>query len=96
MSSQHGMGCTDCHGTMRQVGQNPNPWLNEPRCDTCHTDPAYAQNAPLYRNSTGHGGVYCAGCHDSLHAIAPSRAMASSSSTCRATKGRWIPAPSVT
>ena len=72
MSSQHGMGCTDCHGAMTQVSQNPNPWLNEPRCDTCHTDPAYAQNNVLYRNSTGHGGVYCAGCHDSPHAIAPS------------------------
>lgn len=72
MASEHGMGCVDCHGTMRQVAQNPNPWLNEPRCDTCHTDPAYAQNAALYRESTGHGGVYCAGCHDSPHAIAPS------------------------
>lgn len=72
MSSQHGMGCTDCHGTMEDVKENPNPWLNEPRCDTCHQGASFAQNNPLYRLSTGHGGVYCEGCHDSTHAIAPS------------------------
>lgn len=71
--SQRGMTCTDCHGSMERVSQNPNPWLNEPRCDGCHTDPKYAQDQPLYRMSTGHGGVRCAGCHDSPHAIAPSR-----------------------
>lgn len=73
MSQQHSMGCVDCHGGMEQVSQNPTPWLKEPRCDTCHDDPQYAQNQPLYRNSTGHGGIYCAACHDSPHAIAPSR-----------------------
>jgi len=72
MSTEFDMGCTDCHGDMRAVANNPNPWLNEPRCDTCHTDPQYAQNNPLFRLSTGHGGVYCEGCHDSTHAIAPS------------------------
>jgi hypothetical protein len=72
MSTQHGMGCTDCHGGMEQVKQNPNPWLNEPRCDTCHNQAGYAQNNALYRHSTGHGGVYCEACHDSTHAIAPS------------------------
>ncbi len=72
MSSQHQMDCIDCHGTMSQVARNPNPWLNEPRCDTCHDQPQYAQNQPLYRMSTGHGGLYCEACHDSTHAIAPS------------------------
>lgn len=72
MSSKFQMGCTDCHGNMEKVANNPNPWLNEPRCDSCHTDPKYAQNNPLFRMSTGHGGVYCEGCHDSTHAIAPS------------------------
>ncbi len=67
------MNCIDCHGTMDQVGQNTSPWLNEPRCDTCHTDPKYAQNNALYRFSTGHGGVACEACHDSTHAIATSR-----------------------
>jgi hypothetical protein len=33
----------------------------------------YALNQPLYRMFNEHGGVYCEGCHDSPHAIAPSR-----------------------
>ena len=70
--ASRGMTCTDCHGSMEQVSQNPNPWLKEPRCDDCHTDSRYAQDQPLYRMSTGHGGVRCAGCHDSPHAIAES------------------------
>jgi hypothetical protein len=72
--AQNGMDCTNCHGSVATVAQNPNPWLNEPRCDnaSCHGS-GYAQDQPLYRNSKGHGGVYCEGCHDSPHAIAPSR-----------------------
>jgi hypothetical protein len=72
MSQEHGMGCVDCHGSMAEVAKNPNPWLNEPRCDKCHTEAQYAQNNALYRRSTGHSGVYCEACHDSTHAIAPS------------------------
>jgi hypothetical protein len=72
MSTNANMGCVNCHGGMEKVKENPNPWLNEPRCDTCHTGPAYRQDQPLYRNSKGHGGVYCEGCHDSTHAIAQS------------------------
>jgi hypothetical protein len=73
--SQRGMDCVDCHGTMVQVADNPNPWLNEPRCDSagCHDSGPYDQDHALYRMSSEHGGVYCAGCHDSPHAIAPSR-----------------------
>lgn len=69
------MDCIDCHGTMSQVKENPNPWLTEPRCDSagCHDSGVYAQNQALYRLSSDHGGVYCEGCHDSTHAIAPSR-----------------------
>jgi hypothetical protein len=66
---KEGMTCIDCHGTLAQVSQNPNPWLNEPRCDTCHTSIILDQ--PLYRHSTGHKGIRCAACHDSPHAIAP-------------------------
>ena len=73
MSQQHNMNCVDCHGNMEHVASNPQPWLSEPRCDSCHKDPQFAQNQPLYRHSTGHGGIYCAACHDSPHAIAPSR-----------------------
>jgi hypothetical protein len=71
--SRKAMTCIDCHGTMQQVAQNANPWLNEPRCDNaaCHGS-KFAQNQPLYRHSTDHGGLYCEACHDSTHAIAPS------------------------
>lgn len=74
MSETYAMTCVDCHGSMEQVSQNPNPWLNEPRCDNalCHGN-VYQQDNPLYRLSKEHGGVYCEGCHDSTHAIAPSR-----------------------
>ena len=74
MFSRHNMTCISCHGTLAQVAStNRNPWLDEPRCDNgaCHGT-GNAQNNPLYRLSTGHGGVYCEGCHDSTHAIAPS------------------------
>jgi hypothetical protein len=73
MSQQFGLTCIDCHGGMEVVKENPNPWLNEPRCDGCHTDPKYAQDQTLYRFSKGHGGIYCEACHDSTHAIAQSR-----------------------
>jgi hypothetical protein len=73
MSTQKGMDCTNCHGTMFQVARNSNPWLSEPRCDSsgCHAGQV-SQNNALYRFSTGHNGVYCEACHDSTHAIAPS------------------------
>ncbi len=72
--SQQGMDCIDCHGNMEAVSQNSNPWLNGPRCDNaaCHGS-GYQQDQPLYRMSKEHGGIYCAACHDSPHAIAPSR-----------------------
>jgi hypothetical protein len=69
MSTKEGMTCISCHGNINKVAQNPNPWLNEPRCDSCHDTP---QNNNLYRFSTGHGGLYCEACHDSTHAVAPS------------------------
>ncbi len=69
--------CITCHGTMAVVATNPNPWLNEPRCDNpqCHGTkrPDIRLNQPLYRNSRGHQNIYCAACHDSPHALAPSR-----------------------
>jgi hypothetical protein len=70
MSTEEGMTCISCHGNMKKVAQNTNPWLNEPRCDSCHDN--VTQNNALYRFSTGHGGLYCEACHDSTHAIAPS------------------------
>ncbi|HSR34696.1 MAG TPA: hypothetical protein VLY63_29350, partial [Anaerolineae bacterium] len=75
MSTQGNMVCEDCHGTLAEVSQGGrNPWLEEPTCTDvgCH-DSAYQQDQPLYRMSKDHGDVYCAACHDSPHAIAPSR-----------------------
>jgi hypothetical protein len=68
------MNCVSCHGTLKKVSTNPNPWLNEPRCDNanCHHNKTVPQTQLLYRNSKAHGGIYCEGCHDSTHAIAPS------------------------
>ena len=59
---------------MLAVGdEDRTPWADEPRCETCH-DAAYAENpGTLYRFSTGHGGLYCESCHNSTHAILPSR-----------------------
>ncbi len=70
--SRKGLTCINCHGTMQTVAQNATPWLNEPRCDnsTCHGS-GFVQNKALYRQSTGHGGLFCEACHDSTHAIAP-------------------------
>lgn len=75
MSQNFALNCTTCHGNMADVASPlREPWVAEPRCDStaCH-GPGYALDQPLYRNSRGHGGTYCAGCHDSPHAIAPSR-----------------------
>lgn len=98
-----GIECSDCHGSMLAVGrQAREPWIDEPRCESCHTGDAldhagagirfsqawsddidtatpriasnkrFAENAgTLYRNSLGHGGVACEGCHGSTHAIWP-------------------------
>lgn len=83
-------------------GGRRRPWLDLPRCQSCHTgdalshqgtalrqryafdrtDPAasprraanrrFAEEPDtLYRNSLGHGGVACEGCHGSTHAIWP-------------------------
>jgi hypothetical protein len=73
MSTEYGMECVDCHGGLEQVAEKSDPWLEEPRCDNaaCHGS-AYQQDQALYRLSKGHGDVYCAACHDSPHAIAPS------------------------
>jgi hypothetical protein len=71
--------CTTCHGEMGDVASSIEsgtrvPWVNEPECATCHTDVTGVDTgATLYRNAAGHGGVYCAGCHNSPHAMHPSR-----------------------
>ncbi|MSM38837.1 MAG: hypothetical protein GJT30_04340 [Geobacter sp.] len=68
-----------CHGSMATVASTITsgariPWLNEPKCATCHVGIAEVDTgAVLYRNAMGHGGVYCASCHGSPHAMVPSR-----------------------
>jgi hypothetical protein len=78
MSQQFGLTCQSCHGSVYNVARTielgREPWLQEPRCGTCH-GPAFAEMPnTLYRNSNnGHGGLYCEACHNSPHAIVPSR-----------------------
>jgi len=77
MANDHGMVCQDCHGTMRTMHTSIEggriPWLEEPACRTCHTSTYGEPEGQLYRESRGHGGVMCTGCHNSPHAIFPSR-----------------------
>ena len=77
MNTMHGQTCQSCHGTMSAMAsgieQGRVPWVQEPRCADCHAA-RYAENpGTLYRNSTGHGGIACEGCHNSTHADLPSR-----------------------
>jgi hypothetical protein len=71
--------CITCHGTMDAMATSitnntKTPWVDEPKCVTCHTGVGDVDTgATLYRNATGHGGLYCAGCHQSPHAMVPSR-----------------------
>ena len=112
-----GIDCVDCHGSMLAVGSDRRqPWLDEPRCESCHTGDALSHlgigirlaqawdgdidvatpriavnkrfaenNGQLYRNSIGHGGVACEGCHGSTHAIWPN-AMPTSNDNVAATQ----------
>lgn len=77
MNTRHGLQCQNCHGTMggmaNSIEHGRIPWVQEPQCGTCHTS-NYAENAgTLYRNSIGHGGIMCEGCHNSTHADLPAR-----------------------
>lgn len=70
--------CTACHGDMQQVAASivagRVPWQSEPRCATCHTGVAEVDTGTtLYRDAEGHGGLNCAACHGSPHAMVPSR-----------------------
>ncbi len=78
MATDFHLVCQNCHGSVRDVAESikdgRRPWLDEPRCETCHGS-TYAEAAnTLYRNSNnGHGNLYCPTCHNSPHAILPSR-----------------------
>ena len=76
MNNRFGMVCQDCHGSMTTMATSISagrvPWLNEPACRNCHTARFGEPVGQLYRQSTGHGGVMCEGCHNSTHAEWPS------------------------
>jgi hypothetical protein len=73
----HGMICQDCHGSVSNVGNTiangRNPWLQEPSCGatTCHGANHAEEPGKLFRQSKGHGGLFCSTCHGSPHAILP-------------------------
>lgn len=78
MKNQHGFVCQTCHGSVTNVGETISsgriPWLQEPACGAlqCH-GPNYAEEpGRLFRQSRGHGGLFCSACHGSPHAILPS------------------------
>lgn len=79
MRMQGNMVCQNCHGTMENLANSiingRRPWLDEPRCGsiTCHGANYSEQPGKLYRQSKGHGSLYCSACHSSPHAIVPSR-----------------------
>lgn len=68
-----------CHGSMATMAASITnntkvPWVNEPKCVTCHPQVAQVDTgSTLFRNAVGHGGVYCSSCHGSPHATVPSR-----------------------
>lgn len=70
--------CQACHGTMQQISDSIQtgriPWEEEPLCVDCHNGVAEVDTGiVLYRNAEGHGGLNCAACHGSPHAMIPSR-----------------------
>ena len=77
MNNDFGLICQDCHGTMGNMALTIEggriPWMQEPACRSCHTAPYGEPQGQLFRNSQGHGGVFCSGCHGSPHAEFPSR-----------------------
>ena len=66
-----GMICQDCHGSVSNVGKSiangREPWLEEPRCGAtaCHGSNYAEEPGKLFRQSKGHGGMYCSTCHGS-------------------------------
>ena len=70
--------CTNCHGDMATVAatitEGRIPWTTEPECASCHENvTGVSTGSALYRNSQGHGSIYCSACHGSPHAMYPSR-----------------------
>jgi hypothetical protein len=69
--------CTTCHGSMAKVASTIAagriPWANEPNCVSCHPGVSGVDTGiSLFRNSHGHGNLFCSACHGSPHAMIPS------------------------
>jgi hypothetical protein len=69
--------CITCHGDLANIASTIAdgrvPWGSEPACVTCHTNvDGVNTGTALYRNSEGHGNLYCSACHGSPHAMYPS------------------------
>lgn len=79
MSTQHGMVCQSCHGSVTEVGESISsgrePWFEEPACGAvaCHGSNYAEEPGKLFRESRGHGGLFCSACHGEPHAIVTSR-----------------------
>jgi hypothetical protein len=78
MGTNNDGNCINCHGNLADVASSIDngriPWVTEPKCVTCHTVATGVEtNNTLYRNSSGHGNLYCSACHGSPHAMYPSR-----------------------
>jgi hypothetical protein len=70
--------CQNCHGSVYNVGKTieqngREPWLEEPSCGSanCHGPQFAEEPGKLFRQSKGHGGLFCTTCHSSPHAIVP-------------------------
>jgi hypothetical protein len=57
----------------KSIEKGRKPWLEEPSCGNpkCHGAYYAEEKGKLFRQSKGHGSVYCSGCHGSPHAIVP-------------------------
>jgi hypothetical protein len=70
-SLAHGAGdgnCAACHDTGENI-----PGADEASCASCHQGvPEVDTGAIRYRDAAGHGGMRCAACHGSPHAMIPS------------------------
>ena len=87
MKMNYNIVCQNCHGRMNIIANTiqggRRPWLDEPRCETCHGANYAVEPGKLYRQSKGHGGVFCSACHNSPHAYLPSREANDNAQTIR-------------
>jgi hypothetical protein len=84
MGHQEGILCLHCHGWIEDVAhsiaeEGRQPWVEQPGCDDCHPPPHEGGGQQTDCDcffTGGHFGLMCGGCHNSMHAIWPSREMA--------------------